>query len=74
MFGSCGPTSYDDVGLVSYAISGSHMMIATCNTFMSNNHVSNYEIGDICVSPNHCGIYIGNGQMVYASTFGVVDK
>lgn len=74
MFGSCGSISYDDVGLVSYAISGSHMMIATCITFMSYNHVSNYEVGDICVSPNHCGIYIEKGQMAHAPTFGDVNK
>ena len=48
-------------------------MFGSCGP-TSYNHVSNYEVGDICVSPNHCGIYIGNGQMVYAPTFGDVNK
>ena len=70
VWGAVGPNGYDDSGLVSYCISGTHSRIGTCDTFMSWPRVSNPMLGDICVSANHCGIYIGGGQMVHAPTFG----
>lgn len=70
VWGAVGPNGYDDSGLVSYCISGTHSRIGTCDTFMSWPRVSNPMLGDICVSANHCGIYIGGGQMIHAPTLG----
>ena len=69
-WGAVGPNEYDDSGLVSYCISGVHSRIGTCSTFMGWQRVSNPMPGDICVNASHCGIYIGNNQMVHAPTFG----
>lgn len=33
--------------------------------------VSDPQPGDVCTSSTHCGIYIGNGQMIHASRPGV---
>ena len=71
-WGAVGPNGYDDSGLVSYCISGTHSRIGTCDTFMSWPRVSNPMLGDICVSANHCGIYVGGGVMIHALTFGQV--
>ena len=69
-WGAVGPDEYDDSGLVSYCVSGSHTRIGTCETFMNWPRVSSPSQGDICVSAYHCGIYVGGGQMVHAPTFG----
>ena len=36
--------------------------------------VSNPQPGDVCVRSGHCGIYIGNGQMIHAPHTGDVVK
>lgn len=69
-WGAVGPNEYDDSGLVSYCVSGTHTRIGTCSTFMGWERVSTPMSGDICVSANHCGIYVGDGQMIHAPTFG----
>jgi cell wall-associated NlpC family hydrolase len=33
--------------------------------------VSNPQPGDIAVNWSHTGVYIGNGQMIHAATYGV---
>ena len=38
---------------------------------MGYTQVSDPQPGDICTSATHCGIYIGGGQMVHASDYGV---
>lgn len=70
IWGAAGPEGYDCAGLVSYAVSGAHIMIGTTTTFLAWPEVDNPSPGDICVNGGHCGIYIGNGQMVHAPTFG----
>lgn len=70
-WGAVGPSAYDCSGLVSYCISGSHTRIGTTYTFMGWPQVSNPQPGDICTNSSHCGIYIGDGQMIHASTYGV---
>lgn len=69
-WGGVGPEGYDASGLVSYALTGTHMRIGTTDTFMSWPRVSSPEPGDVCVNSGHCGIYIGGGKMVHAPTFG----
>ena len=45
--------------------------MGTTYTFMTYPQVSDPQPGDICTHSTHCGIYIGNGQMIHASTYGV---
>ena len=74
VWGAVGPHSYDCSGLVSYCVSGKHVRIGTTGTFMGWTRVSNPQPGDICVNNGHCGIYIGNGQMIHAPQSGDVVK
>ena len=73
-WGAVGPSSYDCSGLVSYCLSGSHTRLGTTGTFMGWTHVSNPQPGDVCVNSHHCGIYIGDGQMIHAPRSGDVVK
>lgn len=61
-----GPDSYDCSGLVSYCILGTHTRLGTAASFMGFTRVSNPQPGDICCNDHHCGIYIGDGQMIHA--------
>lgn len=69
-WGGVGPSSFDCSGLVSYAVTGSFSRWGTTNTFMGMSQVGDPQPGDIATSWGHCGIYIGNGQMIHAPTFG----
>ncbi|MEY8461399.1 NlpC/P60 family protein [Eggerthellaceae bacterium 24-137] len=73
-WGAVGPNSYDCSGLVSYCLTGSHSRLGTTGTFMGWTHVSNPQPGDVCVNSHHCGIYIGDGQMIHAPRSGDVVK
>ena len=73
-WGAVGPNSYDCSGFVSYCLTGSHSRLGTTGTFMGWTHVSNPQPGDICVNSHHCGIYIGDGQMIHAPRTGDVVK
>lgn len=73
-WGAVGPNSYDCSGLVSYCLTGSHSRLGTTGTIMGWTHVSNPQPGDICVNSHHCGIYIGDGQMIHAPRTGDVVK
>ena len=68
--GAVGPNTFDCSGLVSYALTGSYVRLGTTYTFMGWTRVSNPQPGDICTSSTHCGIYIGNGQMIHAPHTG----
>lgn len=72
--GAVGPNSFDCSGLVSYCLTGSYSRLGTTGTFMGWTRVSNPQPGDICVNSNHCGIYIGGGQMIHAPQTGDVVK
>lgn len=71
VWGATGPNGYDCSGLVGFALTGSHKRIGVAATFAGYPRVSNPQPGDICANATHCGIYIGNGQMIHAATFGV---
>lgn len=61
---------YDCSGLVSYALTGKNERLGTTGTFMGWSQVTNPQPGDVCTSDGHCGIYIGNGQMIHAADYG----
>lgn len=70
-FGDCSPGSFDCSGFVSYCLSGSYTRLGSTSTFQTWSSVSDPQPGDVCVNDGHCGIYIGNGKMIHASTYGV---
>lgn len=71
VWGGVGPDGYDCSGFVSYCLTGRHTRLGTTTTFMGWTRVSDPQPGDICVNSGHTGIYIGGGQMIHASTYGV---
>lgn len=70
VWGATGPGSFDCSGLVGYCLTGGYARIGTTYTFMGWPQVSDPQPGDICTSWEHCGIYIGNGQMIHAPQTG----
>lgn len=73
-WGACGPSSFDCSGFVSYCLTGSYTRLGTTLTFMGWTRVSNPQPGDVVTTATHCGIYIGNGQMIHAPHTGDVVK
>ena len=61
---------YDCSGLVRYALTGRNERLGTTGTFMGWSQVTDPQPGDVCTSEGHCGIYIGNGQMIHAADYG----
>lgn len=74
VWGAYGPSSFDCSGLVSYCLTGSYTRLGTTLTFMGWTRVSNPQPGDVVTTATHCGIYIGNGQMIHAPHTGDVVK
>lgn len=74
VWGACGPSSYDCSGLVGYCVTGEYARIGTTYTFMGWPQVAEPRPGDVCTSSSHCGIYIGDGQMIHAPQSGDVVK
>ena len=74
VWGAYGPSSFDCSGLVSYCLTESYTRLGTTLTFMGWTRVSNPQPGDVVTTATHCGIYIGNGQMIHAPHTGDVVK
>ena len=74
VWGACGPSSFDCSGFVSYCLTGSYTRLGTTLTIMGWTRVSNPQPGDVVTTATHCGIYIGNGQMIHAPHTGDVVK
>lgn len=70
-WGATGMASFDCSGFVGYALTGGTGRVGTTGTFMSWPRVSDPQPGDVCTNWDHCGIYVGGGQMIHAATFGV---
>ena len=70
-YGACAPGSFDCSGFVSYCLTGSYSRLGNTMTFLAWPQVSNPQLGDVCVSASHCGIYIGGGQMIHAADYGI---
>lgn len=67
VWGACGPDTFDCSGLVSYCLCGQYgRRLGTTYTFYYWTRVTDPQPGDICVNWEHCGIYIGDGQMIHA--------
>lgn len=71
VWGACSPGAFDCSGFVSYCLTGSYTRLGTTYTFLGWSQVSDPQPGDVCVNADHCGIYIGGGQMIHAATEGV---
>lgn len=74
VWGAVGPSSYDCSGLVGYCITGEYSRIGTTYTFMGWPQIAEPRPGDVCVNNGHCGVYIGDGQMIHAPQSGDVVK
>ena len=68
------PYVWGACGFVSYCLTGSYTRLGTTLTFMGWTRVSNPQPGDVVTTATHCGIYIGNGQMIHAPHTGDVVK
>ena len=71
VWAACSPGAFDCSGFVSYCLTGAYARLGTTYTFLTWPRVSNPQPGDVCVNAQHCGIYIGNGQMIHCATYGV---
>ncbi len=75
VWGGVGPNGYDCSGLVGYALTGSHRRRWVASDFWAMPAVSNPQPGDVVACSNHhCGLYIGNGQMIEAPHTGAVIR
>ena len=72
VWGAVGPAGYDCSGLVSYALTGEHKRLGNAASFTQWTKVSAAEAkpGYVVATTKHCGIYIGNGQMIHAPHTG----
>ncbi len=68
VWGAGGPDSFDCSGLVGYCLRGTPGHWCTTGTIAGWPKVTNPQPGDICIRSGHTGVYIGNGQMIHAST------
>lgn len=71
VWGACSPGAFDCSGFVSYCLTGSYTRLGTTYTFLSWPRVSDPQPGDVAVNAGHCGIYVGDGQMIHAADYGI---
>ena len=72
--GSSPESGFDCSGLVGFCLTGRYSRSCTSASLNALPTVSNPQPGDVCVRSGHCGIYIGNGQMIHAPHTGDVVK
>lgn len=72
VWGAAGPNSYDCSGLVSYAVTGKYEHTYSTSSIRTWQEISQSEAkpGDVVCNSHHCGVYIGNGQMIHAPHTG----
>ena len=71
VWGACSPGAFDCSGFVAYCLTGNYSRLGTTYTFLGWPRVSDPQPGDVCVNAGHCGIYIGNGQMIHCADVGI---
>lgn len=71
VWGACSPGAFDCSGFVAYCLTGNYSRLGTTYTFLGWPRVSDPQPGDVCVNSQHCGIYIGNGQMIHCADVGI---
>ena len=71
VWGACSPGAFDCSGFVSYCLTGAYSRLGTTYTFLGWTQVSDPQPGDVAVNAEHCGIYIGGGQMIHAADYGI---
>lgn len=69
--GACSPGLFDCSGFVAYCLTGQYQRLGNTYTFLGWSRVSDPQPGDVCVNAGHCGIYIGNGQMIHSADYGI---
>ena len=75
-WGGTTSAGFDCSGFVSYCVTGEEgTRLGTTETFIGWTQVSDPQPGDVCVvhnnSSQHTGVYVGDGKMVHAATYGV---
>lgn len=69
--GASNPNGFDCSGLVSYALTGNYGHAYTSYAFWGMPAVGDPQPGDVVAChAGHCGLYIGNGQMIEAPHTG----
>ena len=71
VWGACSPGEFDCSGFVSYCLTGRYSRLGTTGTFLGWPRVSDPQPGDVAVNSGHCGIYVGNGQMIHCADYGI---
>ena len=71
VWGACSPGAFDCSGFVAYCLTGNYARLGNTMTFLGWPRVSDPQPGDVCVNATHCGIYIGNGQMIHCADVGI---
>ncbi|WP_165248381.1 coiled-coil domain-containing protein [Adlercreutzia sp. ZJ141] len=72
VYGACSPGQFDCSGFVAYCVTGSYSRLGGTGNIMSiYPQVSDPQPGDIVINASHCGIYVGGGQMIHASSPGI---
>lgn len=68
---------FDCSGFVSYCLCGEEgVRLGTTATIADWPIVEDPQPGDICITYGHCGVYVGDGRMIHASTYevGVIES
>ncbi len=68
VYGATGTEAFDCSGFVGWCLTGSTVRLGNDAYFGSKPIAANPQPGDVCYRPGHVGIYIGNGQMINASS------
>lgn len=69
VWGGAAPGGFDCSGFVGWCLSGGRQ--GTDRYYASWPQTNDPQPGDVCVRDGHVGLYIGNGQMIHASDYGV---